>query len=357
MDPVCAKPKCTKNSKSFKSCSACRATYHTMCGEYSTYKDKRPPYEKRFLCFSCSSIPANVQGLKLQHKSRSNSGSSQASVKRKIDELEELSSESDDEDEEPDLKTILREIRKSGKETKKLALEVKTLNTSFSTRCSSLEMEVNDLKNQMTDLKLAHEKEMDYMRSKINSLEAQSQTEVYIHGHLHSGSDEFDPNLAVSQIAEFLDVEVPTTAIKSSRVIPRKIGSPQAQQKFTPIVAVDFFSHSTAARLVEAKRKFGRLTNKDLLQSEDDKPIAISFPLSRDQYLLMKETKTRAQIHQFRFVWNSKGAIFVRKAEGARAIKVNNFKDLDILMPTSDYQPQSTSTATPMETATINPKQ
>lgn len=334
---ACAKPDCTKSSKSFKTCAACGKAFHTLCGEFSTYKDKAAPNQKRFFCCVCATVPQNVQGLILQHKSRSNSNSSHASSKRKIDDLDEDSSDDDDtDDEQPDLKTILKAINKGGKATKKLASEVKNLNISLSSRCSVIESEVAVLKTQMSEMKLAHEREMNVMNSKINSLEADSKKEVYIHGHLRAGNDGFDPLTAVSKIADTLKFKLPASSIKSARVIPRKPVSPRTPVKYPPIIAVIFFSHATADQFVEAKRKHGKLTNMEVLGTKDEadnKAIAISFRLSQEQFLLLKETKARAMLHQYKYVWNSNGAVLVRRADGHRAIRVNNFNELDGLMP------------------------
>lgn len=338
MPKVCAKPNCAKTSSSFKTCQACKNILHTTCGEFSTFKDKSKGNAVVHICSTCCSEPQNICGLAPQYLSRSNSASSQSSFKRKKGESDV---DSENEDEEVDLRLIYKAIKKGNKATEDLSVEVKTLNTNFSERCDVLEGKVASVSEELQALKLAHETEVNRLNTRINALEFETCTEVYIHGHLQAANENFDSTLAVVHLAEFLEVPISKDDITSTRVIPRK--GPNAS-KFAPIISATFFSHLAALRLVEAKRKFGKLTNHDLLESDSYHPIAVSFPLSRDLYELLKVTKRRAQIHNYKYVWNQRGTIMVRKQDGARVISISTQKDLDSLMPLQQVPP------TPMET-------
>lgn len=358
----CAKSGCDKPSKKIKKCSACEKFFHNACGEFSSYKDKTKPDVLVHLCSSCSEAPSLPATLTLRYQHRSNSTSSQSSAKRKALEM----GDSDDSDsDEPDLRTILKAIKESSRDTRDtkqmitdLATTMNNFSSSLNLRCDGIESTVQSLQGKMSDLKKSHAKEIEQMKEKYDELEFRTKTEVFIHGYEVADIPNLEISAAVLHIAEFLDVPMSHRDIQRSRIIRRKKPSTASYAAAaTPsrpsIIAVEFFSHAVALQLVNGKRNYGKLLNKDLSEdSQSQGPISISFPLNKEQHSLLQLTKARAALHNFKYVWNSRGFVFIRQADGAPAIKIVNSNHLDVVLPQlPQISPSATHHAMPMDIA------
>lgn len=138
-------------------------------------------------------------------------------------------------------------------------------------------------------------------------------------------------------LAKFLDVTISDRDIQGACIIKRRASPSCAYASAValerpPILAVNFFSHSIAAKLVDAKKCHGKLLNKDLAQTLNQSPISISFPLGKNQYPLLRLTKARAAQYNIKFVWNSRGLVFTRQTEGAPAVKIRNEAHLTFIL-------------------------
>lgn len=311
------------------------------------------------LCSTCNAVPANSANLTLRYCSRSNSASSQSS-KRKAPATSEDSDSS--EDDELDLKDILRAVKKGSKKTDKLVSDLKTevesFNTNLNKRCDGIDSKIDTLEGEIKLLKKSHAAEMDAMEEKVDALDFKTKTEIFIHGYANAGAAELNLTAAVTHLADHLDVKITERDIQKIRVVKRRPN--QTSRTFAnvvrekpPIIAVDFFSHETALRLTEAKKSYGKLTNQDLLEVPDTSPISVSFPLNREKYALLRETKTIAARYNIKYVWNSQGSIFIRETDGAKAIKVKNASHLDALLPPL-YTTQPPPSATQMDISSPN---
>ena len=351
MTEKCNKQGCDKRSGKKKKCAVCGNFYHNACGEFSSYKDKAKPNEMVHLCSACNAIPTNSASLTLRYSSRSNSASSQSS--KRFRNASDVSEESSDDEEEPDLKTILKAVKTGNAKTNNSVTELKktveTFNANLNTRCDGIDNRISSLETELTELKKSHAAEMDALTEKYDELDFKTKTEVFIHGYVNAGAADLDLTAAVIHLAEHLDIKIMDREIQRARVVRRR--TDQAPRSFAaavqekpPIIAVDFFTHETALRLVEAKKSYGKLKNSDLLQTNDTSPISISFPLNSEKYALLRETKARAAIHNTKYVWNSRGFVFIRQTDGARAIKVKNASHLDVLLPVPSTSPQQAQT-------------
>lgn len=349
----CAKQGCTKPSTTFKQCNVCSKSFHVQCGEFSSYKDKTKPDELVRLCMTCNAIPANSIGLLLRYQPRSNSSSSQSSIKRKALDLE-ASEGSDEDEEEPDAKTILRAIKKGNASTNKLVADlsatVQGFNNSLNSRCDGIDDRIQALQQEIVELKKSHAAEMSTVNQKLVELDFRCNNTVFVHGHSQADSPGLDIKKAVTKLAEYLEVTITDRDISSSRIIKRRPDNTRlyasvAASTRPSIIAVEFSTHDLAARLVEAKRKHGKLLNKDVIQTNNSDSISISFPLSKTQHDLLLITKTRAAQHNVKYVWHSKGSLMIRKSDGARPIKIIDAAHLDTILPPLD----SASQATPMD--------
>lgn len=344
MSDKCYKAGCNKSSQKTKKCVACENLFHTSCGEFASYKDKSKPEKTVHLCATCNANPANSASLTLRYNSRSNSVSSKRSRTEDTDTSD---------DEEPDLKTILKAIKAENVSTNKLVSNltstVQTFNSNLNSRCDGLDSKISALQTEMEELKKSHDAEMDSFKEKYDELEFRTKTEIFIHGHAHANAPEIDLTAIVIHLAEHLDVNVSERDIQGARVIKRRENPgtyAAAAKERQPIIAVDFYTHEMALRLVEKKKSYGKLTNKDLLKINDASYISVSFPLNKVQYAILREAKSRAARHNIKYVWNSRGFVFIRQTDGSRAIKVRNAAHLDCLLPPEDatsYQPMDTT--------------
>ena len=341
MTSKCHKQGCEKASNKTKKCNACGNSFHNACGEFASYRGKTKPHETVHLCSSCNAIPENFAGLTLRYSSRSNSTSSHHSKRSRIAATSD-DSDTSDEEEEPDLKSILKAVNKRVKKTDCLVTDLtataKNFNASLNTRCDGIDVKIGALQNELSQLKKAHAAEMDAMEEKLDALDFKTKTEVYIHGYSHAGEAELNLMSAVIHLAEHLDVTITERDVQRTRLVKRRpnkvpVSFANAVRERPPIIAVDFYSHETALRLVDAKKSYGKLTNQVLLENSDPSTISVSFPLNREKYELLMEAKARAALHNIKYVWNSKGLIFMRETDGARAIKIKNAANLDALLP------------------------
>lgn len=344
MADKCNKQGCDKSSKKMKKCAACDKLFHNACGEFASYKDKAKPNETVHLCCACNAVAANSASLTLRYNSRSNSTSSQSSKRKALDMDDSDSSE----DDEPDLKTILKAVKEGAVSTNKLVTDLNTtvqnFNTNLNMRCDGMDARIGTLESELLELKKSHAAEMDMLRDKCDELDFKTKSDIFIHGHANAGAEDLDLTAAVIHLAEHLDVTITERDIQKIRVIKRR-DNPQPRtyaatvQERPPIIAVDFFTHDMALRVVEAKKSYGKLTNRELLETDNNNPISVSFPLNKDQYALLRATKARAVLHNVKYVWNSRGFVFIRQTDGSKAIKVKNASHLDLLLPPANATP------------------
>lgn len=243
----------------FKKCATCDKQFHSTCGEL--YKDKTKPDETIRLCSTCNAVPANSATLRLRYHSRLNSASSQSSKRKALDVVDSESPEEDD----PDLKTILDAIKKGSRTTdtlvKGLQTTVEVFNANLTSRCDT---KFTDLRAEFAQYKEAHTKEIEAFKEKNDDLEFKTKTEVYIHGHANSGAPDLDLNAAVIHLAEFLNLTVTDCDLQRVRIIKRREKTySSATANLQPIIAADFYSHEMALRLVDAKKRHGKLLNSD----------------------------------------------------------------------------------------------
>lgn len=347
----CAKPDCNKTTSSYKLCTGCSNAYHTLCGEFSTFKDKTKPGDRIYICSACVSNPDKTVGLVLAYQSRSNSNSSQSSVKRKALDLDGADDIHSPQASEIDTAAILDAIQKSSQETQArvsgLTEEVHGFNENLNVRCNQIESSVAALRLDVTEIQADHQNQIDSLKDEIRQLKSECNKEVFIHGYENADAPDLDPVVAAINIASKIGFDLQEDHIQRARVIKSKprISTPPQTSSLNrpPIIALVFFDHSTAERMVNAKKRFKKLLNKDVLDSMSDRPISISFSLDKETYELLKETKVRAARHNYKYVWNSNGVVFIRREDGARAIKVSNIRQLDSLMPPCQSSPMDTS--------------
>lgn len=251
-------------------------------------------------------------------------------------------SDSDDEAEEPNLKTILKAIKVGNNSTNLLVSNlnssVQTFNENLNARCDGIDASIAQLKDEIRDLKQSHGEELELLKERCDELDYKTKTEIFIHGYENASAPDLDLASAVIHLAEFLDLSISDRDIQSARIIkrrhsPNRTYASSAAEKRPPIIAVNFFSHTVAAKLVDAKKRHGKLMNKDLAQTQNQGPIAISFPLDKEKYALLRLTKARALQHDIKCVWNSRGMVFTRQREGAPAIKIRNEAHLNTILP------------------------
>lgn len=222
------------------------------------------------------------------------------------------------------------------------------------------------MQREIAELKKQHTEKIDALTEKYQALEFKAKTEVFIHGYALADDIGIDLVKTVKDIAGFLEVRVADSDIQKVRVIKRRANFSPASASVTvrarhSIIAVDFLTHALALQVVDAKKRwktwktlenFGKLLNNQLNTTTPDSPISISFPLDKESYALLLLTKSRAAEHNVKYVWTSSGYVFIRHADGAKALKIRNSAHLDSILPPLRMQPAPAPAQ--MDTSTPN---
>eukprot|EP00794_Sanderia_malayensis_P021306 gene21306-biopygen16342 len=93
---------------------------------------------------------------------------------------------------------------------------------------------------------------------------------------------------------------------------------------------VEFSSRKKRDELLIARKKLANISIKDFGYKSEGK-IFINESLTAKRKALIRELKSSKEQYRFKYVWSKKGTIFIRKDENSRAIRINNFNDLNKL--------------------------
>lgn len=171
--------------------------------------------------------------------------------------------------------------------------------------------EILDLKKRLSDVEMQNNTEVEELRQEVNKLEQYSRrTNLEIHGLPRSENE--DLLCKVNDIARKLElVQLTATDLEDLHRLPPKPGK-------IPVVLARFVSRVTRDQWL-AKRAHLRDT---------DLNVRFFDNLTAHNKKLLWMTKVKAQEKRYQFVWQKNGNIFVRKAEGNRAIKIGSEVDL-----------------------------
>jgi regulator of replication initiation timing len=184
--------------------------------------------------------------------------------------------------------SILKEVNSLRTENKSLKAELEALKVKESASSET----ISKLGTDLADL--------DQYGRRFN---------LEIHGLPMSSQNE-DMVAVLDQVAQKIDVRFePNQIHQAHRLQPRRDGKP-------PTVIVQFFSKTVRDTWLTKGRK-AKITN-----------VFFNENLSPYYRLLLREAKTRAKTHSYKFVWFSGGRVLVKKGENDSILVIKTNEDL-----------------------------
>lgn len=218
-----------------------------------------------------------------------------------------------DENKEPSLSTLLAEIR----DVKAIVTATQEGLTGVCARVDKIESEVELLKKEVAWLREEKEgMQRDAKRKEENDQrkEKYSRRKNVIISGIPQTEDE-DTDAIVTELAQSLGIILRPFDLVVSHRLPTNEGVPD--------IIAQFFTVKTKFDIVKRAKK----VKLQLLGV----PIYVSEHLIQPTKFLLKAAKQLKKGKQIQFVWTANGDLFVRKAEGELAIKVESLADLERL--------------------------
>lgn len=197
--------------------------------------------------------------------------------------------------------TLIEELKK---DKSVLQTKVKSLESS----CATNNIRLRTLENRVQEAEDKTEALEMYTRK--NSLE--------IHGVPESKGEDLDE--IVIKVADRVGVEVEEDEIEIVHRLPVKL------KGVRPIIA-KFKSHKIKSQIYFSRRKLRGTEDEDELNGA--KEIYINENLTAYRRKLFAEARKRTKINKWYKTWTTDGKIFITKEKGDRAVKVNNYSELE----------------------------
>lgn len=130
---------------------------------------------------------------------------------------------------------------------------------------------------------------------------------------------------SVIKIAEMSGVDLKTDDIEAFHRIPTRNKS-----KVNPVI-VQLASRKKRDAVMTGKPK--KMFQNDILQNGSDYRVYVNESLTKYHKELFHETKMRANDLEYEYCWTKEGKIFVRMQQGAKAVRIRNYDDMECLPP------------------------
>ncbi|CAN8019000.1 unnamed protein product [Ixodes persulcatus] len=176
--------------------------------------------------------------------------------------------------------------------------------------------EISDLKKRVSNVETqSSTEEVKRLKLEVNSLEQYSRRQnLEIHGLPRSENENLRSK--VNEIARKLELsELTENDLDGLHRLPPKPGK-------IPVILVRFLSRVTRDQWLA---KWGGLRDTGL-------NVRFFDNLTASNKKLLWMTKTKAREQGYAFTWQKNGTVFVRKAQGQRAIKIESEDDLGKIM-------------------------
>ncbi|KAJ2946202.1 hypothetical protein O0L34_g5137 [Tuta absoluta] len=215
-----------------------------------------------------------------------------------------------------DLSTILSEIRNLQKEVSGLKIEVSQVSatlTDYLTKTDAATQEITLLKSSLfqLELKIAHQEQQSMIK------------EVEIIG-LPEHSHENLVHIAMTT-AQKVGVELTENDIDQVARIGPKRGSDS--NKSRPVI-LTLVRRLKRDQLIKSAKSRRNLTSEGIVEGKNS-DIYLNERLTKNNRNLFREARLRAKQHNFRYCWSHNGSIYVRRAEGHNAIRIDCISVLD----------------------------
>ncbi|XP_041974001.1 uncharacterized protein LOC121729528 [Aricia agestis] len=216
--------------------------------------------------------------------------------------------------------------------------EIQTQNQEIIKSMEFISAQYDEMKNKITKLESERKDHLAYIQTlqmKVENLErSQKQASIEICNLPPQVNEKKDDLVGiVEKIGETLNVNLEKTQIYDIFRIPTKSPS-------RPII-VEFSSVLLKEKMISSLKTFNKSNNIKLNTSHlklggDIKPIFIRERLTetaRRMYYLSREFSKE---NDFMFCWTAHGKVYLRKREGAPAIRIDTKEDLLKLLPQVD---------------------
>ncbi|XP_052749673.1 uncharacterized protein LOC128200391 [Galleria mellonella] len=254
------------------------------------------------------------------------------------------------------ISTLLKEIRCLRKEV----LDLKDQNLSI----MQLHQDVKDLKAELSAMSMnitsklteynkkleANDLEMSHLKASLTEVQqklaVQEQNniinDIEIVG-IPENDNENLQHITITTMRKF-GVEISDTDLDHVfRAGYRRLdaSSTAAKNKISRPIVVKLLRRRKRMELLKAAKARRNTTTENIVDGPP-KTIYINERLTYSNRQLFRQARSRAQCCGFQYCWIRDGSIFIRKANGAPAIHIRCFEDLDLRMETSGMQVQYT---------------
>ncbi|XP_037268899.1 uncharacterized protein LOC119160770 [Rhipicephalus microplus] len=289
-------------------CSECSYGYHIgPCSGVtkSAFKTGDEAVKKAWKCQACVILAAraNAGSGKLQLQQTSDTGKILAEINRKLSEI-------------PTIKSRIDQLMQLKDTVQNMEQSVKHLSEQYDDVLIEMRKqscEIATLKKRVEKAEAANDPlEIQKLRQHLNYLEQYSRRQnLEIHGIPHSQGEQLLGKL--NNLAKQLNLAELTPAnIDGLHRLPPKPGK-------EPAVLVRFVSCATRNEWM-AKKGYLKSSKSDVYFLDN---------LTAENRKLLWLMRARAQEKHYQFVWQKEGKMFVRKAQGERAIRIECQTDLD----------------------------
>lgn len=285
----------------FVTCSVCDYAYHLgKCSGVSgsTYRSKGERFKTSWKCATCETAKKKSG----QHCDEPNIAKQLNELNDKVTQLLPLVAKVDA------LSELMRKVTD-------IETSVEHLSEQYDSVLVNLERNTKDiatLKNKVAGIESSTSPAVRQVQVQLNDIEQYSRRQnLEIHGLAH----ELNENLLqkLNDLASKLELpELLERDLEGLHRLP-------APANKVPIVVARFASYSVKKKWMDARRS---LNNKAKGKRFFDN-------LTAENRRLLWQARTKATAMGYRFAWQREGHVFVRKAEGDKALRIQSESDLD----------------------------
>lgn len=208
------------------------------------------------------------------------------------------------------LDTILRELVSFKKHTTKELEENKKLNKQLLNEFGSIKKELKTLKTEVEN----QNQKLELQEKKINFLEKQLLETTISIPNIPEVQDEILTDI-IYTIAKKLDIKLTTSSI--SNIYRKRKKNKEAPGDIIVKLNTKLLSDNFTSQVKKKNLKIS-----DIGFKEDQKKLYINHELTVQDKALFFEARKRQKLYNWKYVWEKSGNIFIRKLEGGKVEKI-----------------------------------
>lgn len=313
------KPKCFHCRKDLSTdgegivCNAgCKKKYHFICSgvSESTYKTMPTGRKDSWLCVNCRSSGSQKE------KKPSEQGPIEES---KTEDVVEPSQHVDSNSKVGQKESLLAEMNNKLTLMSNEMTEIKETVSFMSEKYDRILEELKDFKKIKANY-FVLEKKVEFLENKINDLEQYSRNK-----NLELKGIEETPNENLKGIVVKLASKMGVENISESSIdVIHRVDNRTNREPKDIIVQ---FNNRTSRNLFLEKKK-ERVYSNEVSKGRKDNVIYINEQMTPQTKQIFWETKNMCKEKNYNYVWFREGKIFVRKAQGTKAIRIKSMEDI-----------------------------